>query len=187
MAAKSMRSRRASIAPIGVDAEAEDTLASRYTTFFGDDLAANFQYASSESEESEDDATAAKRLRVAADYEEESSADEDDDELDIVDPMNDSFISLSDIDSGDAERGLLNSRIRDWQSDGCKCKHMNCFAALDGEQLETFILSMQQLSKKSKKQFLLGQVAASMRQTSPRAKVREYNHSHYVLGVTECV
>lgn len=182
---RSQANRRASIMPLGIEESGNivSALAEHDDTFYGDSLASEFLSSSdSDSDTDEEEVPSAKRVDAGGD---DDDHDDDDENLQ-VDVLNDSFLSLEDIDIGDAEGGLIAAQIRDWQSGGCGCCHKNCFTPLDGEKLESLIRSRKKLPKKSAKLFVVGQLTASLRTTSSRAAVREYQYSHHILGVSVC-
>ena len=181
VATTSQGRRRESIVPRGIDEECEAALKVHDSTFFGDDLAMSL---SSDSETESDEESSPKRLDLG-EVSQSSSSSDSDEEL-HVDPLNESYVNFDDIDIGDAEEGLLAAEIRDWQEDGCGCKHSNCFAKLDAEKLLPMVKSFKRIPKKSKRLFVLGQLTAALRETSSRAKKREYSFTHTVLGVTVC-
>jgi len=176
--AKSPHKRRESITPHGVDAESLAALTVHDETFFGDSL----EGISSESESESDTEPQEKRWDEGSESE---RSDDTDEELDR-DVLNESFTNLEDIDTGDAERGLIDADIRDWQSDGCTCKNKNCFVLLDADKLGALVLSIKRLSKRQKKSLVLGELLASVRETSARAKKRDFTYSFNVLGVSVC-
>ena len=52
--------------------------------------------------------------------------------------------------------------VSDIMSIGCRCQGTNHYATLDKEGLERLITSLRELDKKSLKQYILGELAASM-------------------------
>ena len=187
MASRALR--RASIAPLGIDDECEANLVAHDSEFFGDNLPA--EACASDSEGEEEGASslspAAKRLHTGTLRGEASddSASESDKTME-VDPLNDSFLSAGDCDVGDVERALIAADIRDWQSTGCGCKSSNCYTKLDADKLEDLVLSIRHLDKKYHKQYVVGQLSASMRSTAESAKQRDFYHSYHILGQAVC-
>lgn len=179
--------RRASIVPCGVDHLSANSLLAHDESFYGEEEDDVVDTSSSDDEET---ASGSPRKRVAR-GQLFAAEDSDSDEAIEFESLNESFLSLQDYTdptSTEVERALIAAEISDWKSSatGCRCKGTSCYGKLDSDKLENLVYSLRNISKVSRKQYLVGQLAASMRTTAASAKEREYYFSHHLLGNVVC-
>ena len=196
VAAGKMGSRRRSIAALGMHDESLAQLDEHDQSFFGTSSATHASAASAASpsggqvesdEDSSDDdiEPLAQRVDFGQDVEElESDADEifdSDAEVDVP------IVHPPPTAGEEAQQAaLIEAELRDWFTLGCKCAGQNHFLALESqrETLVQLITSLKQLNKKSLKQYILGELAASVLPATTAAAERRYRYS--VLGAPVC-
>ena len=172
-------SRRQSICALGLADESLAELELHDENFFG--FRADSDRFSSSSEDDDADIPAAQRICVAA-----SAVDDSDEEQYSPDSRSSVNDSPASPDTGDQAAGLMEAQLRDVTAAGCGCSSSNHFADLSGQTdvLVALMLSVRNLSKPQMKQYVLGELAASLMPPTQTAAERRYRYS--VLGVTVC-
>ena len=120
--------------------------------------------------ESDDGCSSVKRVDYGSDDDEVYS--EGDDESSIANP-------------DELQRGHFFAMIRDVKSIGCKC-YTNHWQELNADQLETPMMNIASMTKMKRKQYILGELAASAKPTQSDAFIRGVTVSYRVLGKSVC-
>ena len=164
--------RRKSLVYCGAEEEDVEALREHDASFYGFSEAA----VSSESpdttsgSESDDGCSSVKQVDYGSDDDEVYS--EGGDESSIANP-------------DELQRGHFFAMIRDAKSSGCKC-YTNHWQELNTDQLETLMMNIASMTKMKRKQYILGELAASAKPTQSDAFIRGVTVSYRVLGKSVC-
>jgi len=178
--ASAAKARRESVVPIGVSLECDASLLVHDDSFFGDEYAGE---SSADSDSADEESAYGSPVRKRIDLghsvsasppplegEDSSASDFDGDETMDIEPLNEFLLSLPDQDDDEIASALIASEVRDWKKIGCGCKKSNCYASLDADKLECLLAATRKLRKRDKKQYIVGQLSASMRATAKTAR-----------------